>query len=160
MNIAISIGDLNGIGVEIALLAHEEISKVCNPLYLVDKQMLSQATKLLNRKIPTDFQTYGLNENFDITPGKLSQASGEYSFNSFELGCDLCDSGETKAIVTLPINKEAWQMSKVKFNGHTDYLANRYQKEAIMMLGCEEMFVALFTHHIRLKELNECSPLA
>ena len=29
--IAISIGDLNGVGIEIALKAHNEISKLCTP---------------------------------------------------------------------------------------------------------------------------------
>ena len=30
--IAISVGDLNGIGIEIALKCHEEISKICKPI--------------------------------------------------------------------------------------------------------------------------------
>jgi 4-hydroxythreonine-4-phosphate dehydrogenase len=153
MKIAVSIGDPNGIGIEIALLSHKEISKICNPLYIVDEDLLKSASDLLNLEIPDDFQTIQLDRNFTITPGKLSKESGEYSFRSFELGCDLCDSKEVDALVTLPINKEAWHLAKISFGGHTDYLAHRYDKEAIMMLGCEEMFVALFTHHIPLKSV-------
>ncbi|RUM67175.1 MAG: 4-hydroxythreonine-4-phosphate dehydrogenase [Sulfurospirillum sp.] len=153
MKIAVSIGDLNGIGAEIALLSHNEISKICNPLYIVDEDLIKSASKLLNLPIPNNFNTIPLNRDFTITPGKLSKESGEYSFRSFKQGCDLCDSKEVDALVTLPINKEAWHLAKINFSGHTDYLAHRYNKEAIMMLGCEEMFVALFTHHIPLKSV-------
>ena len=52
-NIAISIGDLNGVGIEIALKAHEEISKLCNPIYCINQKLLTQAAKLLNIKKPS-----------------------------------------------------------------------------------------------------------
>ena len=41
--IAISIGDLNGIGVEIALKCHEKISKICQPIYCINNKMLEKA---------------------------------------------------------------------------------------------------------------------
>lgn len=50
-NIAISVGDLNGVGVEIALKAHDEGSTLCSPIYCVNANMLSKAAKLLNVEI-------------------------------------------------------------------------------------------------------------
>ena len=47
--IAISIGDLNGIGIEIALKCHEEISNICQPIYCNNK-MLKKASN--EKKIP------------------------------------------------------------------------------------------------------------
>jgi 4-hydroxythreonine-4-phosphate dehydrogenase len=35
MKIAISVGDPNGIGLEIALRAHEEVAKLCEPIYRI-----------------------------------------------------------------------------------------------------------------------------
>ncbi|MDY0265576.1 MAG: 4-hydroxythreonine-4-phosphate dehydrogenase, partial [Sulfurospirillum cavolei] len=35
--LAISIGDLNGVGLEIALRAHREITKVCKPIYCINE---------------------------------------------------------------------------------------------------------------------------
>ena len=59
--IAISVGDLNGVGIEIALKSHEKISKLCTPIYCINKQLLSQATKLLELEIPKDFTIYSYN---------------------------------------------------------------------------------------------------
>ena len=153
MKIAISIGDLNGIGFEIALNSHEKIKKLCDPLYIVDRSMALQASKLLNKKLPKDFKTIPLSLDYTISPSKISSQSGNYSFCSFEKACDLADAKEVDAIVTLPINKEAWSKASINFSGHTDYLAHRYKKDAIMMLGCQKMFVALYTHHIPLKDV-------
>ena len=47
--IAISVGDLNGVGIEIALKAHKEILQLCNPLYCINKNMLTKAIALLKR---------------------------------------------------------------------------------------------------------------
>ncbi len=56
--IAISIGDLNGIGIEIALKCHEKISKICKPVYCINNTMLKKATKELNIEIPKDFELF------------------------------------------------------------------------------------------------------
>ena len=58
--IAISIGDLNGIGIEIALKSHEKISKLCNPIYCINKDLLKKASKLLDTKVPKNFKTYNI----------------------------------------------------------------------------------------------------
>jgi len=76
-NIAISIGDLNGVGIEIALKAHEEVSKLCNPIYCINHEMLSQATKLLDAKIPNDINLNLVDGEFDIEAGVVSSASGK-----------------------------------------------------------------------------------
>lgn len=151
--IAISIGDLNGVGIEIALKAHKEIKKLCNPIYVINKHMLTQASELLNIDIPDDFELSFLDGDFEITPGKVSGKSGFYSYDSFMKGVKLCHDKECDAIVTLPIHKEAWEIGGVKFKGHTDVLRKYFKQDAIMMLGCEEMFVALFTEHIPLKDV-------
>ncbi len=153
MKIAISIGDLNGIGVEIALRSHKKIREICNPLYIVDRLILDQASKLLDIAIPKDFQTLDLGSNFTITPSMATKESGLYSYNSFLKACQLANEKEVDAITTLPINKLSWQKAGIEFKGHTDMLDYLYKKEAIMMIGCEKLFTALFTHHIPLKDV-------
>jgi len=151
--IAISVGDLNGIGIEIALRSHEEISLTCKPIYCIDMSMLDQAAKRLHVTIPEDFKTVAVSDDFEITPGIVSSKSGRYSYNSFMKAIELCQSREANAVVTLPIHKEAWAKAGLHFVGHTDLLRQHFNKEAIMMLGCEQMYVALFTEHIPLKEV-------
>lgn len=151
--IAISVGDLNGVGIEIALKSHEKISKLCTPIYCINKQLLSQSSKLLELEIPKDFITYNVRGEFEIKPGKVSKKSGKFSYDSFFEAINLANKHEVDAICTLPINKESWSNAGIKYKGHTEVLRDFFGKNAIMMLGCKKMFVALFTEHIALKKV-------
>ncbi|WP_418185286.1 4-hydroxythreonine-4-phosphate dehydrogenase [Aliarcobacter vitoriensis] len=153
--IAISIGDLNGIGIEIALKSHSEISPICKPIYCINKNMLLQASKLLNIEIPENFELFETKGEFDIKAGIVSKKSGKYSYNSFMDAIKLASKKEVDAICTLPINKESWNKADIRYKGHTEVLRDYFGKHAIMMLGCEKMFVALFTEHIPLKKVSK-----
>lgn len=153
MKIAISVGDLGGVGIEIALRTHREISGLCEPVYCINEAMLAQASKLLDIKIPSDFKTLHVEGEFRITPGMISKEAGRYSYDSFIKAIEACERKEADALVTMPINKEAWMRAGIKYKGHTDALRDRFKKEAIMMLGCDKLFVALFTEHIPLKDV-------
>ena len=151
--IAISIGDPNGVGIEIALKAHEEVKKLCTPVYCIGERMLAQAASLLDTHIPNDFNIRTIDGEFTITPGRVSKESGKYSYDSFLSAVELAKNGQCEAITTLPIHKEAWEKAGVPYKGHTDMLRDLFKQEAIMMLGCEAMYVALYTEHIPLKEV-------
>jgi len=151
--VAISIGDINGVGIEIALKSHKYISKICEPIYCVNSSMLKQASKLLNVKIPKDFKLSKVSGEFKIEVGKVSLEAGKYSYDSFMKAIKLCESKKADAIVTMPIHKESWSMAGLDFVGHTDLLRKYFKQDAIMMLGCSEMFVALYTEHIPLKKV-------
>ncbi len=153
LKVAVSIGDLNGVGIEIALKAHNEIKEYVKPLYCINKTMLKKASYLLNRDIPSDFEIVEVEGDFEIKPGVLSKESGKYSFDSFLKAINLAKEKKVDAITTLPINKEAWFLAGIEYKGHTEVLRDVFKKDAIMMLGCEEMYVALFTEHIPLKEV-------
>ena len=151
--IAISIGDLNGIGVEIALKSHDTIKEICQPIYCINRQMLEQASMLLEVPIPNDFMLHETFGDFEILPSKTTKESGIFSYLSFMDAINLANIKSVDAICTLPINKESWGKAKLKYKGHTEVLRDFYNKEAIMMLGCQKMYVALFTEHIALKDV-------
>jgi len=152
--VAISIGDLNGIGIEIALKAHKKISQLIEPIYIVDRLMLKQASELLNTKIPKSFNTISPDSKaFNINPGTVCKESGIYSYQSFIKAIELAKEKEVDAISTLPINKEAWSKAGISYKGHTEVLRDYFNKDAIMMLGCPKMYVALYTEHIPLKKV-------
>lgn len=153
--IAISVGDINGVGIEIALKSHDEISKICNPLYFINSNLLNRAAKLLNIDIPKDFNIYECGVDFEIKPGKVSKKSGEFSFISFENALNFTAKGDADALVTLPINKESWKRAKIPYKGHTDALGKYFNRDAIMMLGCDELYVALFSDHVPLKAVSK-----
>uniref|UniRef100_UPI00404754B4 4-hydroxythreonine-4-phosphate dehydrogenase n=1 Tax=Aliarcobacter sp. TaxID=2321116 RepID=UPI00404754B4 len=157
--IAISIGDLNGIGIEIALLTHDKISKICEPIYCINNKMLKLAAEELKVEIPKTFNTFKTKGEFDIKQGTVSKKAGKYSYDSFIDAINLANKKEVDAICTLPINKESWSKAGIKYKGHTEVLRDYFGKNAIMMLGCKKMFVGLFTEHIPLrkvaKKINE-----
>ncbi|MGZ8547741.1 MAG: 4-hydroxythreonine-4-phosphate dehydrogenase [Sulfuricurvum sp.] len=153
--IAISVGDLNGVGFEILLKAHDYVKTLCHPLYCVNDTMAHQAAMLLGAQIPNDFNMVQVLGEFTINPGEVSASSGQYSFDSFKSAVDLACSKTVDAIVTLPIHKEAWMIAGIRYKGHTDALRDIFNKKAIMMLGCEKMYVALFTEHIPLREVMQ-----
>ena len=153
--IAVSIGDPNGVGPEIALRAHDSIRKICRPVYCADHALMVQASILCGVALPEDFETSPLGLKFDIVPGTVSAEAGRYSHASFVKAISLTENGETEAVLTLPIHKEAWMKAGIAYKGHTDMLRDHFKRDAIMMLGCSELYVALFTEHI---PLNEVAP--
>ncbi|MDD5359615.1 MAG: 4-hydroxythreonine-4-phosphate dehydrogenase [Sulfurovaceae bacterium] len=153
-NVAISVGDLNGIGIELILRNHDTISKIVHPIYIIDNDMLLQASKLLDMDIPSNFNTISPNSNsFNIKAGEITKESGAYSFSSFKKAVELAKNSEIDAICTLPIHKKAWELAGIPYKGHTDALRDFCQMDAIMMLGCPKLYVALFTEHIPLKDV-------
>ena len=152
--VAISIGDLNGIGIQLALENHSHISKIVEPVYCIDKDMLTQAIDKLQLDMPQNFQTIeDVAPCFPIKAGMVSKESGAYAFASFKRAVELARDDKVDAITTLPIHKKAWELAGITYKGHTDALRDFFATKAIMMLGCEKMFVALFTEHIPLKEV-------
>ncbi len=154
--VAISIGDLHGIGIELALQNHHLVKKLVEPIYCIDSYMLHQASTLLNIAIPKDFQIIDPEAKaFTLKPSTILALSGAYSYASFTKAVELAKAKKVDAIVTLPIHKKAWEEAGIYYKGHTDALRDFFGAEAIMMLGCEKMFVALYTEHIPLKEVAQ-----
>jgi 4-hydroxythreonine-4-phosphate dehydrogenase len=83
----------------------------------------------------------------------VSSDSGRYAFSSFTTAVALAREKKVDAVCTLPIHKKAWELAGIDYKGHTDALRDFFDAEAIMMLGCDEMYVALYTEHIPLKEV-------
>ena len=99
----------------------------------------------------SDFEIRDCGKVFEIRTRSLCSAdAGESSYDSFITAVALAKSNEANGIVTLPINKESWAIAGLEYKGHTDALSDLLGCEAIMMLGCEEMFTILYTHHIPL----------
>ena len=154
--VAISVGDLNGIGLELAFRNHLKISNFVDPIYMIDREMTSQGAKLLDLKIPKDFKTVeNIGDFFKISPAETSSKSGKYSYNSFMKGIEFVKDGSADSIITLPINKEAWNLAGIDYKGHTDALRDIFKRDAIMLMGTPKMYVALFTEHIPYSKVPE-----
>ncbi len=154
--VAVSVGDLNGIGIQLALENHHVIKEIVEPIYCIDQDMLKQASKLLNISIPDNFTTAEPFLNcFTIKPGKVDAHSGKYAYDSFIHAVAMANNDKVDAVTTLPIHKKAWELAGIEYKGHTDALRDFFDAEAIMMLGCPQMYVALYTEHIPLRNVAE-----
>jgi 4-hydroxythreonine-4-phosphate dehydrogenase len=152
--VAISIGDLNGIGLELALINHKNISQIVEPIYFIDRDLLELGSDLLKIEIPKSLKNInGIGKNFNIEAGKVSAESGLYSFNSFKSAVESAKNGDVFGISTLPINKESWKLAGIKYSGHTSALRHFFNQKAIMVMGANDLWVALYTEHISLSEI-------
>lgn len=77
--------------------------------------------------------------------------NGDASFRFFEAAAAAARGGRLDAVVTGPVSKASWKMAGLPWRGHTDYLESLYPG-AIMSFWSARLQVALFSHHLPLKE--------
>jgi 4-hydroxythreonine-4-phosphate dehydrogenase len=77
--------------------------------------------------------------------------NGAASFRWFEDAVAAARAKEIGAIVTAPISKKSWELAGLPWRGHTEYLASLYPG-AIMTFWSDALTVALFSHHIPLRD--------
>jgi 4-hydroxythreonine-4-phosphate dehydrogenase len=116
--------------------------------------MLEKANNILALNINLNTLIFEeLHRDFIIKPSMVTSESGEYSFHSFLKALELVDMKKVDAVVTMPINKYSWSKADINYSGHTDFLRKFYNSDAIMLMGCEEMYVALYSEHIPYKDV-------
>ncbi len=83
--------------------------------------------------------------------GGPGHVNGEASFRFFEEAVEAARLGQVQAVVTAPISKASWRLAGIPWRGHTEYLEHFYPG-AVMSFWSDRLKVALFTHHLPLKE--------
>ena len=169
-NIAISIGDINGIGPEVVIKSLLEIDLdrstpiIISPKYIVDfycaiLDVNLNAAIITNPDEVTPNKINILNiecEEIEITPGTQSACSGAIAMQSIEQCIEWCKTGNAQAMVTAPISKEAVNLAGFNIPGHTEFLAQQCEvDEVLMMLVSENIRVALVTAHIPVSEISQ-----
>lgn len=155
--VAITVGEAGGVGPELALrcVSMENVRNRCHPILVGPEPILAQiADQMGLPAIPAEVFDVGKLGPEDVTPGKFSAQSGEASFQAVDRAIGAAMAGEIDAIVTGPIQKEAWFAAGVGFPGHTELLAQRTgTKEYSMMLTSEAISCVLVTIHIPLADV-------
>lgn len=168
--VGISIGDINGIGIEIVLKTFEDkrMLDFCTPVLFASNKTISNYKKLLNSS--TSLQTihsidsiiHGkinlLNvwkEDVTIEIGKSTKIGGKYAFLSLEAATKELKKETIDVLVTAPINKNNIQSDSFNFPGHTEYLDSNIDGDALMILMSDDLRVALLTGHIPIDKVVE-----
>lgn len=83
-----------------------------------------------------------------FTPGKVSAATGDASFQYIQQAIDAALAGHIAAVTTAPINKEALHAAGHHYPGHTEMFAERAGAErACMMQFSPEITCSFVTVH-------------
>ncbi|MDI6032266.1 4-hydroxythreonine-4-phosphate dehydrogenase PdxA [Flavobacterium sp. LB2P84] len=166
--VGISIGDLNGIGSEVVLKTFEDsrMLELCTPVIFANVKLLSfvkksfQSASLLHgidkldQIVPGKINVINLwREGVDLNLGVNDPKAGEYAIKSFVAATKALKDGLVDVLVTAPINKYNIQSEDFKFPGHTDYLDQELEGNALMLMVQDNLRVGLLTDHIPLSEV-------
>jgi 4-hydroxythreonine-4-phosphate dehydrogenase len=92
-------------------------------------------------------------EGVDLNPGTNDEKIGQYAIKSFVAATKALKEGVIDVLVTAPINKYNIQSETFKFPGHTDYLDQELEGNALMLMVQDNLRVGLLTDHIPLSEV-------
>jgi len=166
--VGISIGDLNGIGPEVVLKTFEDsrMLELCTPVIFANVKALSfikksfESTSMLHGIDKLDQLVIGkinvLNvwrEPVEFKTGENDPVAGEYAIKSFVAATAALKDGLIDVLVTAPINKYNIQSETFKFPGHTDYLDQQLEGNALMLMVQDNLRVGLLTDHIPVNEV-------
>jgi 4-hydroxythreonine-4-phosphate dehydrogenase len=180
--VALTLGDVAGVGPEVAARAWSEpaLHAGARPLVVGQAAVLERAAALVGCRArivriddpeqaePTpdvlpclDVPVGDLSE---IAPGRVDARAGRAAYAFLDAAIDLAMAGRVDAITTLPLNKEALRAAGVPHPGHTEILAERCgAPEHAMMLyvappvarGEAGLGVVHATLHVALREALE-----
>ncbi|MGB2814625.1 MAG: 4-hydroxythreonine-4-phosphate dehydrogenase PdxA [Dehalococcoidales bacterium] len=172
--LAITMGDAAGSGPEIITktLAEPEVRKLCRPVVIGDAATMKEAftftkvpgeVKAIDRLADARFQD-GSVEVIDLhnieldklTRGRVDPMAGKAAYDYIKLGTEMALAGETDAIVTSAINKEALNNAGYHYDGHTQLLAELCGvKDVAMMLVTGNLRVSHVSTHVSLSDAIE-----
>jgi 4-phospho-D-threonate 3-dehydrogenase / 4-phospho-D-erythronate 3-dehydrogenase len=166
----ISIGDLNGIGAEVLLKTFEDsrMLEMCTPVIFANVKILSFIKKQLNLG---ETALHGIDSLDQLVIGKINVLNvwkeginlefgtndpvvGQYAIKSFAAAVEALKEKQIDVLVTAPINKYNIQSEEFKFPGHTDYLDQQLEGDALMLMVQDKLRVGLLTDHIPVNEVS------
>lgn len=172
--IGISLGDVSGVGPEVALkaVASEAASDETKYLLIGDENVIGRLNASLGLNLPlAKFSSYSDAGKISIvsplaeplpeknSPGAPQAANAAVA--ALRDGGQRCLRGELDALVTAPVNKQSIIRAGHKFIGQTEFLSKLAgtKRTAMMLLGTDErsrwLRVALATVHIAIKSVPE-----
>ena len=171
LKVGISIGDVNGIGLEIIIktFADNRMIDFCTPIVYGNTKIASYYRKNIGLN---DFSFNVISdaeqahekranmincweEDVKITPGEANETGGKYAFLSLENAVNDLINGKIDALVTAPINKKTIQSENFNFPGHTEYIQSRANSEgSLMFMISEDLRIGVVTGHIPVKQIE------
>ena len=173
--IAITAGDINGVGYEIILksLINPHICEICRPIVYGNAKVARQHMQTMDEEYrniqwniiqdPKQAKDGRLNlitcygDETPVRLGVSTPEAGQASLKSLQRACQDLKNGLVHAIVTAPINKDNIQSDDFRYSGHTEYLTQQFGegKDSLMMMISDRMRVALVCNHTPIAKVAE-----
>ena len=172
IKIAISQGDINGIGYEIIIkaLSDNRLLDLCTPIIYGSPKVASYHRKAINAhnfssitiKDESEANRKKVNiincvdDAIKVELGKSTEEAGKGSFLALEKATESVFNKTTDVLVTCPINKHNIQSADFTFPGHTEYLSQKDNNtEPVMLMVSPQMKIGVATGHIPISEVSE-----
>jgi len=171
--IAITLGDVAGIGPEVVVkaLALPEVWNVCRPLVIGDVRALTEARlgvpipplRVVKQVGEATFEAGSLTlldlgnlDPADAPLGQISTEAGRAAVEYVLKATDLALAGVVDAVATAPLNKEAMHLAGFDYIGHTEILADvTHTPRCTTMLATPGLRVTHVTRHIPFRSIAD-----
>ena len=170
IKVGISIGDINGVGLEVVIKALSDSNVYANsiPIIYGSSKAVSFHKKAIDRpdfqylviKDATEAKPKKVNlincwdEEVEIVMGEKNANGGNYALKSLEAANADLQNNVIDVLVTAPINKDCVRDAGFEFPGHTEYLASKSgSKEVLMFMVADTLRVGVVTGHVPLKDV-------
>lgn len=176
--IAITVGDYNGIGPEVALksIVRSDVQRICTPVLVGPEDVFryywrkskmagefqpvnrSSVVNLPGRERPNKRGSILLEPlampSGRISPGTLSRTAGLAALDALTLAVRLACNGTVDALVTAPLSKVAIHKAGCRFPGQTEILQHLSSSAKVgMILQSPLMRVGLATIHLPIRRV-------
>lgn len=171
LKIGISIGDINGIGLEVVLKTFKDrrMLDICTPIIFGSTKLINDYKKTLSLENVSFHSIKNIdqaknkkinvlecwNENVSLNLGENNENGGKYAFISLKKASAELVNNTIDALVTAPINKKNIQSDSFSFPGHTEYLADKKKEDVLMLMTTDSLKVGVVTSHIPLEKVAE-----
>jgi len=168
--IGITIGDINGIGLEVILKAldHPHITEICTPVIYGSSKVISYHKNIIEGNEMSFFKISSTErlkwdrinvyncweEAVSIALGKVTEDGGRYAKISIAQAMNDLGQQFIDGVVTAPIHKKAMNMAGFDFPGHTEYFTREAGvEESLMFMVHDDIKVGLVTNHLPISEV-------
>ncbi|GHE43357.1 4-hydroxythreonine-4-phosphate dehydrogenase PdxA [Sphingobacterium griseoflavum] len=170
LKIGITIGDVNGVGLEVIIksLMDNRVLEYFTPIVYGNTKVASFHRKAIG------IQDFSFNvihsadqanpkranmincwqEDVKITLGEQNEVGGKYAFLSLDKAVEDLRAGTIDALITAPINKHNIQQEGFNFPGHTEFLQSKMDaSDVLMFMIADELRIGVVTGHIPVKDI-------
>lgn len=171
LKLGVSIGDPNGIGLEIIIKAfldqktlNEFIAIVYSNVEIIEFHLAHlkldleiNLIKSISESLNGKLNVFEISSsNFKVDFGKSNIQSGDIAFRSLITASKHIIENKIDCLVTAPIDKNTIQSKNFKFNGHTEYLTKISNKNnSLMLMVHQNLKVGVVTNHLSIAQVAE-----